>query len=215
MQEVRGSIARNRSMDAAAIADDKDKSMFITPQALSQGRANLARYGRGRTQSMAVNRLNLSKTELQGIKHFKFPPLSDSARVGFSLRNLTGQPVRYLQTWIGEGNLRTIEYLMHGETGLLNFIASTTKIRNSIIVEEAFGVQQDYHRDVALKSGSKLRSRARTAGHLLQLQICGYKWLSDVRADALGVSFADLAPLDGCPNVLKLLLTKDRKKERE
>ena len=147
----------------------------------------------------------------------------------------TGQPVRYLQTWSGEGNLRTIEYLMDGELGLLNFIASTTAIRNNSILEEAFGVQQDHsyardnnnnnnsshhHLQYGTTSGDKKQKRgtniARTAaGHLLKLQVCGYKWLADVRADVLGVNFVDLLPLEGCVNIMNQLKLKQSKKERE
>jgi hypothetical protein len=50
-------------------------------------------------------------------------------KVGFSLYNLTGQPLRYLQQW--EGGVKTIQYLDDGQRGLLNFIASTTLVRNN------------------------------------------------------------------------------------
>jgi hypothetical protein len=117
----------------------------------------------------------------------------------------TGQPVRYFQTWVGEGNMRTIEYLMSGEIGLLNFLASTTRIRNNAVVEEGFGVQQDYLRAESSSSVTAKRSKQRSAGHLLKLQVCGYRWLADVRADALGVNFADLEPIPGRVNIMNYL----------
>jgi hypothetical protein len=104
--------------------------------------------------------------------------------------------------------MRTIEYLMSGETGLLNFLASTTRIRNNLIVEEGFGVQQDYHRSDSSSISAKVRNRNRTHGHLLKLQVCGYNWLRNVRADALGVNFADLVPLDGRVSIMSYLSTR-------
>lgn len=103
--------------------------------------------------------------------------------------------------------MRTIEYLMSGETGLLNFLASTTRIRNNMIVEEGFGVQQDYYRSDSSLSMTKQRNRNTTPGHLLKLQVCGYNWLPDVRADALGVNFADLMPIPGRVNIINYLST--------
>jgi hypothetical protein len=46
-----------------------------------------------------------------------------------------------LQTY--EDGKKTVQYLNSGERGILNFLASTTTIRNNQIVEEAFEVQQD------------------------------------------------------------------------
>ncbi len=58
-------------------------------------------------------------------------------------------------------------------------------------------MQQDYHRS---KRGKK-----KTVGHMLKLQVAGYKWLSEVRADALGVNFIDMSVVEGRANALGIM----------
>jgi hypothetical protein len=67
--------------------------------------------------------------------------LPADARVGFSILNLTGQTVRYLQRW--DSDRSTIQYLPHGKRGLLNFLASLTILRNCTVTEVPFEVQLD------------------------------------------------------------------------
>lgn len=124
------------------------------------------------------------------IEHVLTQPLDLSARVGFSILNLTGQPMRYLQVW-EDGTKRTIQYLNNGERGLLNFIASVTKLRNNHVVEESFSEQ-------ALRRTASARSNTeRNVGHHVSLQISGYKWLRHVQADTLGVKFENISAVLG------------------
>ena len=130
---------------------------------------------------------------LSGIEHLSTPPLAKDARVGFSVLNLTGLPIRYLQIW-EDGHRQTVQYLQDGQRGLLNFIASNTLIRENQIVEDAFTSQ---HGGVSgKKSSHKL-----TVGHKVSLQIAGYQWLEKVQADTLGVRYADLTSVVGRMNV--------------
>jgi hypothetical protein len=62
------------------------KSIDISPQALIKGRHSLGRNVRGRATSMSATKYLGLKSE--DLKHYRFPPLSESARVGFSLRNM-------------------------------------------------------------------------------------------------------------------------------
>ena len=127
------------------------------------------------------------------IKHVFSAPLQDDTKVGFSIENLTGQPLRYLQRW--ENGRKTIQYLDHGQRGLLNFLASTTVLRNN----KPYTVQLDDTTDPGGRGGD-----ARRSGKHLALQIAGYKWLPSVSVDKLGVQFQELRPLPGRPDVAAL-----------
>jgi hypothetical protein len=117
------------------------------------------------------------------IDHFRSFNLHPSVRVGFSLLNLTGQSLRYLQQW--EGGKQTVQYLNDGERGLLNFVPSQTLIRNSNIVEETFDVQQGKN------------ERKKLVGNRLALQLCGHRWLKSIQADELGLQYKRLTPILG------------------
>lgn len=121
------------------------------------------------------------------IEHIETTPLDLSARVGFSILNLTGYPIRYLQTW-EDGNRVTVQYLQDNERGLLNFIASKTIIRDNEIIEESFSSQS------FLDSKSTMN---RHVGHLVTLQVAGYRWLQGIQADSLGIRFEDLNAVIG------------------
>lgn len=122
------------------------------------------------------------------IDHRGGSSLDPKVRVGFSILNLTGQPVRYLQRW--EGGKRSVQYINHGERGLLNFVASQTLIRNSKVVEETFGLQLD-------RNCGRDSNQRRIVGNKVALQVSGYRWLHSVQADELGVHFEDLFPVLG------------------
>ena len=98
--------------------------------------------------------------------------------MGFSIQNLTGQPLRYLRQW--EGSARTVQYLDDGQRGLLNFMASATSVRNNQVV------QTDTYSDA--RTVQKI-----VAGKRLALQLAGYKWLQGVEADELGMKFDTLS----------------------
>lgn len=102
---------------------------------------------------------DLAYTEDLTIHRSQTNILKDNIRVGFSMQNMTGQPVRYLQLW-SDGNW-IVQYINHNERGLLNFIASKTLIRNNKLVEEAFNVQ--------MFSGEKDASHH--VGHEVTLQV--------------------------------------------
>jgi hypothetical protein len=147
-----------------------------------------------RTNNQDVSRRWSITSTIGDVEHIETAPLDQNARVGFSIQNLTGYPIRYLQTW-EDGNRMTVQYLQHGERGLLNFIASKTIIRDNEILEESFSSQSytDY------KS-----SMNRQVGHQVALQIAGYQWLEGVQADSLGVRFEDLNVVIGRLNLPNL-----------
>ena len=125
------------------------------------------------------------------IKHVFSAPLKDDTKVGFSIENLTGQSLRYLQRW--ENGRKTIQYLEHGQRGLLNFLASTTVLRNN----KPHTVQlDDTDTDTNGRGGE-----GKSFGKHLALQIAGYKWLPSVSVDKLGVKFQELKPLPGRADV--------------
>lgn len=124
--------------------------------------------------------------------------LNESVRVGFSIQNLLGQPVRYLQQW-AEGK-RAIQYIEHGERGLLNFTASTTVIRNMVQIEEAFNVQLKYGQTENVSNRSKTK-RLRV-GHEVAVQVAGFDWLKEVQADVLSVKYHNLKAIKGRRNAI-------------
>ena len=79
----------------------------------------------------------------------------------------TGQSLRYLQTL--EDGRKTVQYLNHHERGILNFLASTTIIRNNEIVEEAFDIQQDHL--YALNRDESKRTKKRLVRMLMSIYL--------------------------------------------
>lgn len=145
--------------------------------------------------------LGKEATTIDGIQHVFASQLQPEMRVGFSMLNVTGNPLRYLQSWGGESDKRqTVEYLQHNEKGLLNFIASNTVIRNNQIVEESFSDQSKSCR----KSTASIGRNKRGIGHRVTLQIAGYRWTSSVQADTLGIKFIDLESVMGTLNAINL-----------
>lgn len=129
------------------------------------------------------------------LQHLPFHTLSDDTRVGFSILNLTGQSVRYLQT--GGGGRLVLQYIGHGQRGALNFVPSTTLIRNNQVLEEEFGVQRVRESD-AVAAGARKVIRT---GHQVALQVSGYKWLEKVQADMLGSRCEAITPIIGRVNL--------------
>lgn len=171
---------------------------------------------RERTPGKPQDRPSSSKeaTTIDGIKHVFASKIHSDVRVGFSMLNVTGNPLRYLQSWGDDSSQRgqeqacdkeqkqTVEYLQHNEKGLLNFIASNTVIRNNQVVEESFSDQSRSNRAAPSSSGG--RSKLLGMGHRVTLQIAGYKWTSSVQADTLGIKFIDLDSVMGTLNAIKL-----------
>lgn len=134
------------------------------------------------------------------LDHIPSSPIGMDFRVGFSIQNLTGQPIRYLQEW--EGSRRTVQYLNHNERGLLNFVASKSVIRNNIAIEETFDVQLEHNtlrgNCYSTSSNSNINNSRKTRrGNSVALQISGYKWLSSIQADVLGVNYQELDTVVG------------------
>jgi hypothetical protein len=144
------------------------------------------------------------------VRHYKSLTLQAHDRTGFSLLNLTGQAVRYLQQW--EGGRQTVEYLNNGERGPLNFVPSQTLIRNNHIVEEIFDVQQ------GRSASARAKMKRKLVGNRVAVQICGFHWLKSIEADELKLQYKSLKPILGradpsrkyrdekVKNVLKLLV---------
>jgi hypothetical protein len=127
------------------------------------------------------------------IDHILTMPLPLDSRVGFSVLNLTGYPIRFLQFW-ENGNIRTLQYLDSGQRGLLNFIASKTLMRDNDVIEVQFDAQRQM---------SKLNNRKAAIGHYVSLQVAGYKWLRNIQADTLGIKFEDIHPVLGLMDLRK------------
>jgi hypothetical protein len=127
------------------------------------------------------------------IDHILTMPLPLDSRVGFSILNLTGYPIRFLQFW-ENGNIRTLQYLDSGQRGLLNFIASKTLMRDNDIIEVQFNAQRQLN---------KLNNRKGAIGHYVSLQMAGYKWLRNIQADTLGIKFEDIHPVLGLMDLRK------------
>ena len=158
-----------------------------------------------RSLERASSHMEKEATTIDGIKHVFASQLKSDVRVGFSMLNVTGNPLRYLQSWGASADgqsdkIQTIEYLQDNEKGLLNFIASNTVIRNNQVVEESFADQSKSRR----KSSTFSRNRRKGIGHRVTLQIAGYKWTSSVQADTLGIKFIDLESVMGTLNAIKL-----------
>lgn len=138
------------------------------------------------------------------IDHVLTMPLSPEARVGFSILNLTGYPIRYLQVW-ENGVIRTLQYLDSGQRGLLNFIASKTLMCDNEIIEVPFDTQIQQHSSKALGTNSNMMNKKLTPrlGHYVSFQIAGYKWLRNIQADTLGIKFEDIHPVLGLLDLRK------------
>jgi hypothetical protein len=139
----------------------------------------------------------------EAVEHVATVPLHPLAKVGFSILNLTGYPVRYLQIW-EEGQRVTCQYLQHEQRGLLNFIASNTLIRDNEIVEESFSMQNTTSLVAANNVSTAAALLKQSLGHQVALQIAGYQWLRAIQADTLGIRFEDLHAVIGMLNLSKI-----------
>jgi len=129
-----------------------------------------------------------NEMQSEGIRHMKYTPLEKSSRFGFSIKNSSGQQIRFLQQ--NESGKDMICYIDDGERGALNFVASTTRIRNNAIIREGFNVQMEY-------AGMERKNAvSATTRKTLAIQISGHSWLPQVQADELGVKFEDLQSLN-------------------
>ena len=133
-----------------------------------------------RSESL-TNKKRTSSVEM----HREHVPLLDSDRVGFSILNLTGQPIRYIQRL---DNAYSIEYLEDRGRGNLNFTACATKINNMKIVEDAFNVQ--------VVNNVRAGNNNDRVSHQVAIQISGYEWFPSVQIDEIGTKNISLFPLE-------------------
>ncbi len=136
-----------------------------------------------RSESL-TNKKRTSSVEM----HREHTPLLDSDRVGFSILNLTGQPIRYIQRL---DNAYSIEYLEDRGRGNLNFTACATKINNMKIVEDAFNVQ--------VVNNVRAGNSNDRVSHQVAIQISGYEWFPSVQVDEIGTKNISLFPLEPLP----------------
>lgn len=175
-------------------SEEKDDIMpdFVpTARRMFKNRSNTSM---GKKRWSVVQMMLPSNVPSKLIEHHATQPLLRDARVGFSILNLTGHPIRYLQHW-DYNRKHTVEYLDANERGLLNFIASNTVVRDNYIVEESF------ENLTGSKSTSKKSEGFDGVGHQVALQIAGFQWLKHVQADSLGITFEDLIAVTGIVNV--------------
>lgn len=185
------SSGRMTSLDSTTSKSKSDRFSLENNRQLSQRRKS-RRSDSSFNRRSSINHegddgssVATSATVNRKLDHVPSNPLSLNFRVGFSIQNLTGQPVRYLQQW--EGGRRTVQYINNNERGLLNFVASKTLIRNNQVIEETFDVQMERNSD-----GFGSRNRRKAVGNRVALQVSGYRWLHAVQADELGVHYEEL-----------------------
>lgn len=178
--------------DGTQMLSDNDRMQYFTRTTVTATRKIAATFDNSNAFLMNRRPVRYNHIPTQSLRH--------NARVGFSILNLTGQPLRYVQ-YFSSSRATMVHYLDHNQRGLLNFVASKTSIRNNQVVEEQFG---HFKQEVLQRFGQKaLQSSARRSkeiGHHIAVQICGYKWLSSLQADALGIYFKDLHSILGCLN---------------
>jgi hypothetical protein len=130
------------------------------------------------------------------LQHLLTSSIDAKLRVGFSILNLTGQPVRYLQQYVDGRNV--IQYINDTERGLLNFVATQSHLKNNKPVEEPFDVQQEVYPDQDIQK--KDNKNRKPSGNYVTLQVSGFQWLVKVQVDELGIQSQTLHPILGRVN---------------
>jgi len=169
------------------------------------------------------------------ISHEFPKPLLPETRAPFSICNLTGQVVRCFQphATIDKAAV-SLQYLKHGAVSRLSFGATMTVLQNLQSLEVPFDVNRDlFLPDDEQAANSRKTGNASTShgralpsaalgqqqvhhqqqhysrlfdkGWSISVQLGGYRWLTCVSADALGVRFESLRPLPGYPEAERLL----------
>jgi hypothetical protein len=161
--------------------------------------------------------------------------LLPETRAPFSICNLTGQVVRCFQPHAATDKaVMSLQYLKHGAVSRLSFGATMTVLQNLQPLEVPFDVNRDlFLPDDEQAANSRKTDNASTAhecvlpsaalaqqqvrhqqqhyprlldkGWSISVQLGGYRWLTCVSADALGVRFESLRPLPGHPEAERLL----------
>ncbi|CAN0004346.1 unnamed protein product, partial [Discosporangium mesarthrocarpum] len=141
-------------------------------------------------------------------------PLPLESRVSFTILNLTGQRARYFQPIAGD-ETRRLRYLREGERGSLHFMATMTVLRNGKVKEVPFGVQREVYRigehgdtlpgvTRPVEEGGGEKGQLTSGSHTVAVQVSGYRWLPQVRADALGTRVVPLQALLGRVDARKI-----------
>jgi len=155
----------------------------------------VARDPEGSLSGLSSPAKKLTRSQGVILEHTNAQHLPNDVRVGFSLHNFTGLPLRYLQA---TGGKRSLQYVQDGERTLLNFAALKTVLRNNTIVEAFFSVQQKGNNpDSKSHDAGNAKSGVGRVGHKVSFQVCGFQWLMDVHADTLGLRFSLLETITG------------------
>jgi hypothetical protein len=108
--------------------------------------------------------------------------------------------------------IQQLQYLRHGDRGILLFGATLTVIRNGRVCEAPFDVQREVisRGEPGVTMPSSLTNAAATtsytaasqhqqvvSGHTVATQVSGYRWLPQLAADALGCRALPLQALVG------------------
>lgn len=156
----------------------------------------------------------------------KFPrPLGNDGRTPFSICNFTGQRIRYYHPQTRE-SCTTLHYLRHHETGVLAFGATMSVLRNMKPVEVDFDISRDlmgpdeefgplsledvngrYEEEKKMDEEIKGYSEwlGPSKGWSVSVQVSGYRWLTNLSADSLGMQFEALTPLLGQLNAPRII----------
>ncbi|CAM9189340.1 unnamed protein product, partial [Hapterophycus canaliculatus] len=158
----------------------------------------------GESEAEALSSVNIPRFL---VCHEFCAPLPLESRMSFTILNLTGQRARYFQPRAGE-ETRRLQYLRDGERGVLLFTATMTVVRNGRVQEVPFDTQTEAfdlrdHRGVTLPTiaarggGGDQKGRRPGGSHTVAVQVSGYRWLPEVRADSLGTRAIPLHALLG------------------
>jgi len=77
-------------------------------------------------------------------RHIRPHILTPTVRVAFSVQNMTGQSIRYLQFKVVRDKY-SIEYLAPGQRSMLSFVAAHTILRQGRVFETPFDSQREVH----------------------------------------------------------------------
>jgi hypothetical protein len=104
-------------------------------------------------------------------------------RVAFSLKNMTGQRIRfyrYESLHDDTGPSPILTYLDHSSVAKLSFEASVSSVQNLVIKEVKFPGFTEFSEEVI--------------PHLVDIQLPGCSWIRGLRVDTFGRSFAAIEP---------------------
>ena len=164
---------------------------YFNIQKLNEDRANTeAMKESSRIDIEHVNNeelLDSSLTEyLEKEKHFRKCLIHEHDRVAFSLKNETGERVRYHQrTPQCQTDVLKFTCVENGDRVQLEFEPIQTVVSNLTVVE----------RPMMFSGDDKLPFDTKRRGHKIDIQIAGYKFIPNVPLDRLGSWYEDIVPI--------------------